>query len=397
MKRHVVVAGAGIAGLTAALAFAAQGFNVSVYERADTLEEAGAGLQLSPNATRILDRLGVTARLDGKAVAPQAILLKDAASLRPLGRVPLGRKAEARWGAAYLVVHRADLQGALAEVVGETPSIRLMMGESVDDAAFQGEAVAVRLSSRAQIGCGLLVAADGVWSRLRRLASDGQSRFSGHVAHRAVVRAGDVPEGILSSKNDSVCALLAPGFHLVAYPVQGGSQVNLVAVTRGRDLGRRWTSEADMTALVSAMAGASPRLRMLVSVAAPWRTWPLHTVGSLRRWHHPGGMALIGDAAHALTPYAAQGAAMAIEDAALLAVLHARGRERAAMLQRFETLRKPRLKRVAARGRFNRFAWHAGGLVARARNLALHFRSEERLLADLDWLYGYDVEAAPGA
>ncbi|WP_173931689.1 FAD-dependent monooxygenase [Chelativorans sp. Marseille-P2723] len=394
---EIVIAGAGIGGLSAALAFAAGGASVTILERAERLEEVGAGLQLSPNATRLLKRWGVLARLEGKSVRPQAIFLKDAGSLNTLAAIPLGQAAERRWGAPYMVAHRADLQRALLDCVTETATITLRTGVAVTDVTFEPEGVRFITAggerSSSEATCRLLVGADGVWSQLRKLTGGG-SRFTGQAAFRAILRreaANGVAAAILPS--DGVVACLAPDFHLIAYPLRGGSEINLVAITRSPELSRGWASDADMVHLLKETERAAPPLLSLIKTAGAWTTWPVHEVRNRARWVHPGVLALIGDAAHALPPYLAQGAAMAIEDAATLAALYFRGGA-AQVLHDFERLRRPRLARVARRGSFNRFVWHASGPVAFARNLALRLRDGQKLAADLDWLYGYDAAAA---
>ncbi|WP_309086078.1 FAD-dependent monooxygenase [Chelativorans sp.] len=397
-RRHVAIAGAGIAGLTAALSFAAKGFSVSIFERAEHLEEAGAGLQLSPNATRILASLGVLERLRRNAIQPEAIHLKDAASLAPLARIPLGEAAEARWGAPYLVSHRADLQLALLQAVEDCAAIALTTGAEIGKAEFGTAGVTALVQDRQgerKLACEFLIAADGVWSGLRRLAGRGESRFTGYIAHRAILRReGLEVDDILPP--DSVTAFLSPRFHLVAYPLRGGTEINLVAITKGAEVGRRWASSADIDHM-RAIARDAPALSALAVQAGAWTAWPIHEVEVPGRWGDPGGLVLIGDAAHALAPFAAQGAAMAIEDAAVLAELATRKANVPSMLAGFERLRRPRLARVARRGNFNRLVWHAGGPIALVRNLALRFfRNEQRLAADLDWLYGYDAAAEAG-
>lgn len=395
--RHVAIAGGGIAGLTAALAFARRGFEVSLFEQARRLEEVGAGLQLSPNATRILERLDVLRRLMPAAVTPKAIALVKAASLARLATVPLGSGAQERWGAPYLTAHRADLHGALLAAASAEPRIAIATGATVRDAAFHADGVTLSIDQERasrEVRCDLAVGADGVWSTLRGL-DDGKrsSRFTGHVAYRAMLRGR--PGGALPVSGEEVTALLHPGFHLVAYPVRAGEEINLVAIRRGDAPATGWSSAADPSELPQAMKGTAPALRALVEQAGPWMTWPIHQVDPATAWTRPGGLALVGDAAHAMSPYAAQGAAMAIEDAEMLAIQVARRPDNlAAALGDYERLRRPRIDRARRRGAFNRFTWHAAGPVAFARDLVLARRPAEKLAADLDWLYGYDVEGS---
>lgn len=402
--RRVLIAGAGLAGLTAALALARRGFEVRIFERAEKLEQVGAGLQLSPNATRILDRLGVLERLRPLAVAPEAIVLRDAKSLRELARVPLGRGAEERWGAPYVVAHRADLQKALLAAVEANGHIECFTGAEVRDFVFAGGRIEVFVTPTEGEDKGatpsteygsLLVGADGVWSRVRQSAGLGRSRFTGELAWRVTVAASDIVQtGLLP--RDAVTAFLHPGVHLVTYPVRAGTEINLVAVTKGGSLGEGWDSEQDPQALYSAFDGAHRELLEIVKRAGAWLPWPLHAV-EIGSWTRPGGLALVGDAAHAMTPFAAQGAAMAIEDAAILAdAVAATPDDIAGALTRYEKLRRPRIARVARRGALNHLAWHARGTVALARNLVLGLRSPERLMADMDWLYGWSPGETDG-
>ncbi|TPI14074.1 FAD-binding protein [Mesorhizobium sp. B4-1-3] len=398
-SRQIVIAGAGIAGLTAALAFADRGFPVRLFEQARQLEAAGAGLQLSPNATRILRRLGVLDRLLPNAVRPQAVVLKDAGSLRELARVPLGEAAERRWGAPYLVAHRADLQAALMTAVALRPDIEIITGARVTGIAVGPQSVtaAVEIDGKATNAAGgLLVAADGVWSSVRaglaRTAGFAASRFSGEIAWRATVPAeGAAGQTFMQiGATDCVTTFLHAGFHMVAYPVSKGSAFNLAAFNRGERIAEGWSGHADPAILSAAMRGTAATLAKLAALAGPWTAFPIHTVAQ-RRWTMPEGIALIGDAAHAMTPFAAQGAAMGIEDASTLAALIADfPGDPAQGLAIWENLRRPRVERVLKRGALNRLAWHARGPVAIARNLVLATRPAEKLAADLDWLYGWE-------
>jgi len=400
-SRPVVIAGAGVAGLTAALAFAERGYPVRVFEQAPRLEAAGAGIQLSPNATRILRQLGVLDRLLPAAVRPEAVVLRDAATLRELARVPLGQAAETRWRAPYLVAHRADLQGALMARVAEMPDIQLTTGARVKNlaAGSHGVTVAAEMAGKSVEAEGfLLVGADGVWSSVRALACSSKgaasprSRFSGELAWRATIAADSVAGQAFAAIGapDCVTTFLHPGFHMVAYPVSKGDAFNLVAFTRGERIAEGWSGTADAKVLADALRGTAAALVRLVEEAGPWTAWPIHTVEQKQRWTTPDGIALIGDAAHAMTPFAAQGAAMAIEDASTLAAsIAAFPTDPARARVAWEDVRWPRVAKVARRGVINRLAWHAAGPVAVARNLFLAMRSPERLAADLDWLYGW--------
>jgi salicylate hydroxylase len=371
------IAGAGIAGLTTALFLARAGFDVELVERAHSLEPVGAGLQLSPNATRLLDRLGLLTALEAASVSPQAIELRDARSLKPLAAVELGDFAARRWGAPYLVIHRGDLQRILLDAALREPRISIRFGSDFDH----------------ETHADLTIGADGVWSAMRALIPGASpARFSGHVAWRALVEAGHPAFTDLAAhlSPTRVTALLAPSFHVVAYPVRKGQALNLVAIMPGTAGAESWSqSAADIAPLPNDHSGA---LRDVLSGVGGWTRWPLHDVEPSGKWGDTGGF-LVGDAAHAMTPYAAQGAAMAIEDGAALAAALAASSDIAAGLARYEVVRRPRLARVAGRAHFNRFVWHAGGPIAIARNLALKTRNPKRLAADFDWLYGHDASS----
>ncbi|MGE0282990.1 MAG: FAD-dependent monooxygenase [Rhizobiaceae bacterium] len=400
-NRRILISGGGIAGLTAALAFAQRGFTVDVFERAETLQEIGAGLQLSPNATNILGKLGVLDNLASMAVRPDAVVIRRATSLAEVARVPLGDFAEQRWGAPYLVAHRSDLQQALLATVAANPQIHLTTGVSVRDFALSDDraTLSIEHAGERHEEHGLLaIGADGVWSAIRGLAGEvGISRFIGQLAWRRTLVEGedDFAAFQAACPGTVVTAFLHPGFHLIAYPLRAGKAINLVAFTRTkRELKADWHVTADTGPLRAAMRQVHPALSGLAAPGKAWTAWPIHVADPDGAWVDPAGLALIGDAAHAMTPFAAQGAAMAIEDAETLAdvVTPALQADRGLLpgaLNDWAVARRRRVLRVARRGALNQFAWHARGLVASARDLFMRGRGPEKLASDLDWLYGW--------
>jgi len=395
--RQIIISGAGVAGLTAALALAAKGFKIAVFEKAPRLSEVGAGLQLAPNATRLLARLGVLDRLLPRAVTPDALYLQDGTRGTTLLRMALGDAAGARWNAPYLVCHRADLQSALAAAVNEHPAISLRLGSNVvsHETGADGTTVRIDAGDRIEEHRGaLLLACDGVWSARRAAVEhDRSAAFTGYIAWRASLTAEALPQAfraVLPEAN-SVSAWLGRGVHFIVYPVKAGKVFNFVAITKGRDPGREWSSKGDGVALAAAFSGWHPVIHAIIKAAAEqWTFWPLFQIDR-PRFLLSERTVLLGDAAHAMTPFAAQGAAMAIEDACALASALA-GDEAGwpATLARFKDERLKRIASVARRGNLNRFAYHAAGPLALGRNMLLRARSPERFVADLDWLYGYD-------
>ncbi|OBZ94043.1 salicylate hydroxylase [Pararhizobium polonicum] len=380
--KPVAIVGAGIAGLTAALCFARKGIPSEIFERTSALSEAGAGLQLSPNATRILARLGLLPQLEKVWSEPEVIDLVDGTSLRTLASVPSGPFARDHWASPYGVLRRTDLQTTLLDAVEANPLCRLHLGMQIDDPAAGSIAQIIGTVPR------LVVGADGVWSGIRdRMEGAGKAMFSGNVAWRLTLGEAAAPAVFESRK---VAAFLGGGSHLVAYPLVKTGSFNVVAITGGRNPGDAWDhalpeDESRRRLLSAAFSGWHPQIAHMLKQASAPTIWPLYEVGD-GAWHRGEEAILIGDAAHAMMPFAAQGAAMAIEDAFELASFVANGQS----LSAFVDHRKSRIARVRSRGAFNRFAYHARGPVRLGRDLVLSMRRPESLAADFDWLYGYE-------
>ena len=383
--QNITIIGAGIAGLATALAFARNGHDVDIIEQAQTLSEVGAGLQISPNASRILIRLGLEAQLADVMTCPRQIALMSGQSLRKITYVPCGSFASDRWGAPYGVMHRADLQKLLLDAVQADRRCRLHLDQRLEAADF--ETIGQRLGlPPAQ----LVVGADGVWSQVRRMVPGAAApRFAGQVAWRFTMPANAM-RTIVDPNN--VTAFLGSHTHLVAYPLENGASFNIVAITTGKDPGHTWAERetpTDRIRLLEAFGDWHPKIIALLREAPQMTWWPLFEVVD-GRWSNDAGTVLIGDAAHAMTPFAAQGAAMAIEDGFELAQAFSQASgDTGAAIADYETHRRLRIGRARQRAAFNQFAYHARGPIRIGRDIVLALRSPESLAKDLDWLYGY--------
>jgi salicylate hydroxylase len=394
--RTIIVAGAGIGGLTAARSLAAKGFRVIILEKAERLEEAGAGLQLSPNASRVLVELGLQPRLASRAVMPDAINIMSAREGGEIARLPLGEAASFRAGAPYWVVHRADLQAALQAHVNDNPDIELRLGCQFDDVTSHAKGLTVVQRSgdaRRQELAVALIGADGIWSSVRNhLFPDVQPQFSGLIAWRGTLDATALPREYTSPR---VQLWMGPNAHLVAYPISGARQINVVAIVPGTWNRPGWSAPGGTNEIKDAFASPRwpPSARMLIGAVDEWRRWALFTVPDIGDWSE-GAIALVGDAAHAMLPFAAQGAGMAIEDAAVLAkaLSDSAGENIAgipAALKRYGRLRRARVLQVQRAARRSGRIYHLTGPLALARDLTIKAMGPKRVLARQDWIYDW--------
>jgi salicylate hydroxylase len=396
LTRTVVVAGAGIGGLTASLTLAAQGFRVVVLEKAERLEEAGAGIQLSPNASRILVELGLDEQLAPRAVTPESVSVLSARAGGEIVRMPLGAAAAFRAGAPYWVIHRADLQAALQVAVNDHPDIDLRLGCQFEDVTRHANGLTVmqrRGNARHQELAVALIGADGIWSSVRgHLFPDVQPQFSGLIAWRGTLEANALPREYTAPR---VQLWMGPKAHLVTYPISAGRQVNVVAIVSGSWNRPGWSAPGEANEIKDAFA--PPRwpspARMLIGAVDGWRKWALFTLPDIGSWNE-GSVALLGDAAHAMLPFAAQGAGMAIEDAAVLAkALSDCTGENVdgipAALKRYTRMRRARVLKVRRLAQQQGRIYHLTGPAAIARDLAIRAIGSQRMLARQDWIHDW--------
>jgi salicylate hydroxylase len=384
--------------LTAALALARSGLRVVVLEHAERLEDTGAGIQLSPNATRTLIGLGLGERLEAVAIAPVALRVLNAASGREIARMPLGATAETRYGAPYWVVHRGDLQAVLADAIARQRYITLKLGIRVEDYVTHpnGLTVLARGAARPPDERGVaLLGADGLWSQVRKsMGNRDQPRFAGRTAWRALIPASAVAAEF---REPLIHLWLGRDAHLVHYPVKGGRAINIVVTTADSWNAPGWSepaSSAELVPRLAAQAWAQPA-RALVRLPDTWLKWALYDRPPLRRWSK-GPVALLGDAAHPMLPYLAQGAAMAIEDAAVAAQYLAQNAEDAtAALKTYGAVRRARALRVARLAARNGQHYHRAGISGFIRDAAMRAVGGERLLQRYDWIYGWQPPPMP--
>jgi salicylate hydroxylase len=381
------VAGAGVSGLTLALALARSGATVIVLERNPVISEFGAGLQISPNARRVLDRLGLDEAITARSLEPDGIDIYPHRRKTPLVTLTLGQTIRDRFAAPYAVMHRADLVDALYKATRRFANIDILFGVRAWDAVSHANGVTISIdeadgqtrTSRARA----LIGADGVHSQTRRTLLDGPSaQYQKRNAWRTLLPFDAVAAELAL---DRVSVLFAPGYHLVCYPLPHRRQVNVALFAKAP----RHSEAGSAPPVREGMLGSRRIDAILAAAGQTWAPWPLYTVDP-PSWH-TGNIGLIGDAAHAMVPFQAQGAAMGIEDAAVLAPLLLSEANPEAAFAKFETIRRARVVRVARTALGNGRAFHMEWPLSIARDLVIATQGGEGHLKRLDWLYGYDT------
>jgi salicylate hydroxylase len=392
-RQTIVVVGAGIGGLSAALAIAKAGFRAVVVERSAELLEIGAGIQLSPNAGRVLAGFGLDDAIAAAAIEPAFIDIRNGLTGAPILAIPGPAFAE-RGGFPYRVIHRAELQRILAASAGRRAEITLLLGARVEDVLPREDLLFVR-AKRSEgsdvVAAAAIIGADGVWSETRaRLSGAPDARPSGRTAWRTVIPLDNAPPGLAA---DRVGLWLGPGAHLVHYPVAQGAAINVVAIVEEAFDRIGWATHAAYRQIAERLGGWCAAVRALVSGPSPWQKFAIHTVDPTGPWVQ-GRIALLGDAAHAMVPFLAQGAAMAIEDAAVLGRCLKTIGDLPAALAAFEAERKPRVLRVWRAARRTGEHYHWTGLLAALRDLALGAAGPDLVLRRNDWIYRWRLPEA---
>jgi salicylate hydroxylase len=394
-ERRVVVAGGGIGGLVTALALHQRGIEAVVLEQSTQLEAVGAGIQISPNACYVLDKLGLLDALRSHAFEPRSIDITDGRRAKLLISVPLTPVSMHRYGQPYLNVHRGDLHQVLVKALFDRSPDCVLLDSRVESIHQDDTGVEAILADGRRINGNVLVGADGVHSRVRdAMIGAQQPRFTGHVAYRMLVPRGAFETG--TQPAPTVTLWMGPHGHVVSYWVRGGELYNVVAIVEEDWREDGWRTPGDIEDVLAAYAGWSPTLRAILAKGTDVYKWALLDREIPAEWS-TGRVALLGDACHAMLPYLAQGAAMAIEDAWELAAALSTDAEVPHALSRYQAARDRRARRVQSTAARNGRVYHADSRGPRyVRDTTLRVLGSiggSAFLARFDWLYDFDVTA----
>ena len=387
---QVLIVGGGIGGLAAALALAREGVPSQVIEQAAEFKEIGAGIQLGPNAFWMLDVLGLTERINALAVFPGNLIMRDSISGEEITRISLGEAFRKKFHHPYALIHRADLHNVLLDACRKSSRIRLDSSQKVIGVDDTGGGVMVKTASGKDYRGAALVGADGLWSTIRQIVvGDGKPKPAGHITYRAVLPAAEIPE---QYRWRDMAFWAGEKVHFVLYPLRTGELYNLVAVFHSSRYEEGWDSFGDPAELHERFAGTCEPVRMLLNKIESWRMWVLCDRPPIKDWSR-GRITLLGDAAHPMLQYLAQGACMSIEDAVCLAGKVAdAGGDYAAAFQAYQQARYLRTGRVQIMARIYGEFYHAGGVAKELRNMMLGSRTPEDAMAGMEWLYGEQKE-----
>jgi 3-hydroxybenzoate 6-monooxygenase len=382
---HFLVAGGGIGGLAAAYVLARDGHAVTVLEQSAAFGEIGAGIQLGPNIFKMFEFLGLTEAVSRVAFFPPGMGMNDVRTGERVVRVPLGEVARATYGFPYGVVYRADLHDVFLAACRALPGVTLRTSSKVESFVQDASGVTACLAGGEQVRGDALVGADGLWSRVREaIVGDGKPRVSGHIAYRAVLKREDVPPHLWS---DDVTLWGGEKTHLVHYPLRRGELFNLVAVFHSNKYDEGWNTFGDTAELQERFAQAVAPVRELLGKIETWKMWVLCDREPVKNWTDRRAT-LLGDAAHPMLQYLAQGAGQAIEDAVVLgAALRATRGDVEPAFQQYQQARYLRTGRVQLTARFYGDIYHASGVARELRNRMFQGGEESAGFAGLKWMY----------
>jgi salicylate hydroxylase len=382
----ILISGGGIGGLVTAYALARQGMPVRVFEQSPEFREVGAGIQLGPNIFRVLEKIGLKDAVLADAHRPPGQEMRDAVTGKLITQVPLGPAFFERFGQPYAVTHRADIHGTFLKACQSSNLITLETSRRVDGYEEHADGVAVTLENGERVDGRALIGCDGMWSGIReRIVGDGKPRVSGHIAYRAVLKREQVPKDLW---RPDVVLWAGPRCHFVHYPLRRGELYNLVAVFHSDQYQEGWNAEGSKELLWKHFQGLRPEVLRLLDLIDTWRMWVLCDREPVKNWTK-GRVTLLGDAAHPMLQYLAQGACMATEDAVTLAEkVAASPDDLPAAFKAYEQERYLRTARVQIMARVYGDFYHARGVTAELRDLALAGRAPQQSYDGIAWLYG---------
>ena len=398
-SQPILIAGGGIGGLTTAIALAQHGIATHILERHNEFSEAGAGIQLGPNGTRLLQKLDIADRLEPFAGVPDGINVFNGTNGKCLTKLPLGDWIAKRHGSPYWVLHRRDLQAALLDVALASDKIEITTGFTVAKVTQNDNGVDVYSGEGAAHRGRALIGADGIWSQIRRKVFHAPPlRPSGNIAARAVVSATNFAKPFAGNMTG---LWLSKDSHVVHYPVHGSRDIAVIlilatqvdALQSGR-FNSQWNTASEPAALFAKLGPTAPKLLDFLQDIDQWRSWTLYDPPPLPQWSK-GVVTLLGDAAHPVLPFLAQGAVMALEDAYVLASMVAQNSDDlGAAFSCYSALRQPRTTRVQERSRRNGRIYHMDHPIRWARDATLRHADARRLMRHYDWLYGWRADHA---
>ncbi len=381
----ILIVGGGIGGLAAALALSRRGRAAHVFEQSEKFGEVGAGIQIAPNVFKMFAALGLTPAINEVAVFPDALVMMDALSGKQITRIPLNGPFRDRFAYPYGVIYRPDLHQVLLDACQAAPLVQLSTGQKITAYEDHGDGVGLTTQSGKAYQGAALIGADGLWSKIRaRLVGDGPPRISGHIAYRAVLPTTQVPD---TSRNNDVTLWAGPKTHLVHYPLHRGEIFNLVAVFHSDRYEEGWDVFGDSAELHQHFQDQHPSVLTMLNKIESWRMWVLCDRDPIEQWSR-GRVTLLGDAAHPMLQYLAQGACMAIEDAVCLAAkVESHGDDIAAAFRSYQQDRYLRTGRVQLTARFYGDVYHAAGVTAQLRDMSLGARTPAQAYQGMAWLY----------